>query len=1119
MSLRSCLLSILALLALACGGGGKTTYPGPEALVLTVATPIEGAVVNQTSITLYGKISAANAVVAVNDQIVTVNGDGIFHADLQLAAGENRATVQAWSAEEAKKGRGSSLLPLAAASAKLVRRVVYQEPTLTLTVNSPAEGARFTAPSIAVSGLASDASAAVTLDASPLAVAGTGQFSGTATLQPGINALVFLATASGDRRATLTRTVIYDPPSPPTPGALGVSIQSPAEGLLTNAATVTASGTLTEASATLTVNGQSVAPDAGGAWALTLSPSEGSLTISAQATLGTATAQDSRHITVDRTPPAITLSQAVPALTNLSTYNLTGSVDDPAAILTLQGKVIPLDAQGRFSTPCTLLEGANTLGLQATDWAGNAGRLEARTTLDSIAPVLSLESPAEGLQTAARETLVKGRVDDSTARLLISGQTVPLDASGAFEWSWKPGKEGSQLLVALATDAAGNTGHATRTATFDWTPPALAWIDPTPAEGAKVGSPRLSVAASASEICTADLDGNALAVEAVPLGSRVAAPYQILAEPAVSEGQVTLTLSAKDGVGNTSAIQRRLEVGLTSPSIQVEQPTLKSDGSFTTSASALNLAGQITAPPFVAPLSLTANGSALALDSANRFTLALTLAEGDNPIRLVATNRFGQSSTRTVTIHRYQTSFGVEIQWPLDGMSLPDKSVRVRGRVLRPVSALTLNGSPVAVDTSLAFTGVVPLAGGENLIQALGTDEVGNTGSAQVKVFSAPPSSATFRWDLPANGARSARRSSSISGQADLPGIASLEINGVPMALSGQGASGRFQGELSLGGKGINLLSLVARTVAGETLMEQREVIYEPTLPRMRLVSPDSARPGQRIPVQIQPEAGTSLASAEIQFGGALLGRVTSPFPALEAQVLQDAPIGSRIPVDAVGTDDQGETVTLRAYVQVYAGGALLQRVADDRTGLALEGATVAIEDGESGISDASGRVALQTAIPDNWIKVSRSGYTSVWRSAGLKQAGVEATLSARLTRKADPQPSLSFAGGALVLNAQGSWSATPLSSHGLPAALPLGWSPVSAWWVEGEAFPITAKLKAPAELPQDARGVWAQWDEAEHEWVALTPPPGPGWPERPSGARQRRLRPAPGGPPAHRAP
>ncbi len=68
---------------------------------------------------------------------------------------------------------------------------------------------------------------------------------------------------------------------------------------------------------------------------------------------------------------------------------------------------------------------------------------------------LEIESPTPDMKTSAQDLIVKG-VTDQGASLRVNGQPVVVDLSGEFSSTYRL-KEGENVLMFVATDAAGNT--------------------------------------------------------------------------------------------------------------------------------------------------------------------------------------------------------------------------------------------------------------------------------------------------------------------------------------------------------------------------------------------------------------------------------------------------------------------------------------------------------------------------------------------------------------------------------------------------------------------------------------------------------------------------------------
>lgn len=926
------------------------------------------------------------------------------------------------------------------------------------------------------------------------------------TLNEGLNTFTVSATdlCGGQAQASATITLDTIPPHI-TP--------NPVPPALTNQMTLTLQGWVDDPTATLTLDGQPVALDPQGGFSVPASLLEGPNSFAFVATdpAGNSGRQDI-FVMRDTTPPVIVLSGALPSVTKADSMDLAGSVNEPLSAMTLNGAPLPFSGQGFSGKALLSVEGTNTFEFTATDLAGNVGRLTVQIQRDTTPPVVLFETPQDGFTTNQASVVVRGTVDDPSAHLVLMGKDTPLDAQGRFEAIITASKEGPLAVRAEATDPVGNTGRGTVYVKFDFTPPTLAWVDPTPTEGATLAASLIPAAVVVNEAALTSINGRRMELEP---SENASMPFLARTELDVQEGHVVLRATAVDGAGNSASIERALGVGLTQPRIIVESPSLDGNLRFSTANPGVTLVGHVEAPDLVKPLVFTVDGQVQSLTDEGRFNLPVNLAAGLNPFVLVATTKFGQSATQSLTVLRTSEDLpadapaAIQIDWPLNGFASGITPILVKGRVNKAGMQVVLAGQSVSVDPqTLQFSGNVALTAGFNRIQVIGTDATGRTATAEVQGVYVPPGFASYAWETPVDGTQSATRTVRIAGQADQPGVLSIMVNGVPMALSSDGTLGRFNGEVALSSAGRNTLLMEVRTLAGETRTEKRDVIFEPELPRIRLMAPDSARPGDTIPIQVSPESGTKLLKVDLTWNGRYLATATEPFGPVSAVVPADAVVGDRISLEAVGTGVEGATVTARMYVAVFGSGALMIEAYDDRLGLPLTDKTAmaAVEGGESQTLDAQGRAALATALPQNWIKVSKPGFTPVWRSAALQVGGVQSLVDARLTsmEKAQDVDTSGFTGefgsGTLKLaipggapGSTGKLSVTPLSAQGLPGLLPLGWSAISAWWVQvdGVSSPLagTASLVLPAAtpaLPADGLYAWARWDESLHVWVAL---------------------------------
>jgi hypothetical protein len=228
--------------------------------------------------------------------------------------------------------------------------------------------------------------------------------------------------------------------------------------------------------------------------------------------------------------------------------------------------------------------------------------------------------------------------------------------------------------------------------------------------------------------------------------------------------------------------------------------------------------------------------------------------------------------------------------------------------------------------------------------------------------------------------------------------------------------------------------------------------------------------------------------------------------------------------IDAAG--NRGEASLILNVAQGASGPGYLQgEVYDDSRGLRLAEATVSVRAGEvevaEAFSDAVGSYFFELPAGDYLLRLSKAGFTVVERPVTVLPSLNLQVRDARLTPLSGPVQRFDFGGG-LLQRPLGSAAAAPaleleipadaltdavdlrllpLSNQGLPAPLPLGWSPLAACQLqaylpdttepapEGEAALAGATLHSSLpgclELTADSRLLLAAYDDASHAWRA----------------------------------
>jgi hypothetical protein len=190
-------------------------------------------------------------------------------------------------------------------------------------------------------------------------------FTSPITLVSGSNLITIVAKDLAGNQAKWNMTVVLDTVAPK------VTITSPKDGLVTNAASQTIVGTVDDTTATLKQGTTSVT-NSNGAFSTAFTLSAGANTITITATdlagnVGKATITVTLKTSV---PLTITTPKNGKATTASETTTIKGTAEAGATV-TINDMIVPVDSSGAFSGKVTLKEGKNTFTIVAKDAAGN----------------------------------------------------------------------------------------------------------------------------------------------------------------------------------------------------------------------------------------------------------------------------------------------------------------------------------------------------------------------------------------------------------------------------------------------------------------------------------------------------------------------------------------------------------------------------------------------------------------------------------------------------------------------------------------------------------------------------------------------------------------------------
>ncbi len=185
---------------------------------------------------------------------------------------------------------------------------------------------------------------------------------------------------------------------------------------------------------------------------------------------------DTQQLTVDTTPPAMTITGGPTALSNDPTPLLAGTAAIPVGMtvtvdLADETLVAVVGTDGSWTaTAATLADGAHRIVVTTADAAGNNARVTQWLTIDTIAPVMTITGGATARATASTPTLMgtSNAPPGSTITVTIAGQTMTTLVQSTGTWNATPTLVGlgAWPVVASASDPAGNVGTATQILTI-----------------------------------------------------------------------------------------------------------------------------------------------------------------------------------------------------------------------------------------------------------------------------------------------------------------------------------------------------------------------------------------------------------------------------------------------------------------------------------------------------------------------------------------------------------------------------------------------------------------------------------------------------------------------------
>ncbi|WNG26175.1 hypothetical protein F0U62_20720 [Cystobacter fuscus] len=216
--------------------------------------------------------------------------------------------------------------------------------------------------------------------------------------------------------------------------------------------------------------------------------------------------------------------------------------------------------------------GPYTATATATDAAGNTATDTSTFRVDTTAPAVTIDAPANGgnpLNTPV--TTVTGTAEIGSKLTVEVGGTTYTDVPvSGIDGSWtitlnSPLTNGTYTATATATDAVGNSATATSTFTVDTTPPAVAITAPANGGTSSTNVTEVTGTAEPGSKVTVVVGGTTYSNVPVVNGSWTVT----LNSPLTNGGPYTATASATDAAGNSATATSTFSVDTQAPAAPV----------------------------------------------------------------------------------------------------------------------------------------------------------------------------------------------------------------------------------------------------------------------------------------------------------------------------------------------------------------------------------------------------------------------------------------------------------------------------------------------------------------------------------------------------------------------
>ena len=528
---------------------------------------------------------------------------------------------------------------------------------------------------------------------------------------------------------------------------------------------------------------------------------------------------------------------------------------------------VTIDPQGNWSAPPRGFVNDGEYILTASTTAPVMDSDTVTFTIDSVAPVLTLSTPADGAVTPDTTPTFSGtgepgapvtlEITDAQGAVVQTLTVTPDAVTGAFSVDAADLPEGAYTVTATSVDAAGNAATPVSSGfSVDTTAPTIA-LD-APADNSLINDPTPTVSGTAelgSVVTIEVFDDQGVLVQTFPALLDMSGAFSTDVPLALNDGTYTITATSTDLAGNTATDTHTVTIDSMPPVVVLTAPV---DGS-STNDDTPTLSGTTDTMADVTITLTDAQGmvvfSATVTPANGAFSVdASALPEGTYTLDATSTDAAGNLGMATpVTFTVDVTAPALEILSPMDNALVGQRDVMVSGSSdpnqevvveLRDAQGMVLASQTVTTDANGAWTTTFQgLNNGDYTAEAVATDAATNSTSDTVS-FAVDSDDPNLTVDNPEEDASLADTTPTIDGTTDVDATITVVItdaNGdvVETLTATPDAAGAWSVDPTQDlTDGTYTLSTTATRPNGRTTTIARDVTVDTTEPDVAITAP-----------------------------------------------------------------------------------------------------------------------------------------------------------------------------------------------------------------------------------------------------------------------------------------